>query len=78
MATVSYDFTIGNDTIKYSESTIITIDDVQYSMSLLSLRYHKKMFQPGKIEAKLLIKQNVQSNTKAPDKMPDAFQLNIS
>lgn len=67
MATVSYDFKIGNDTIKYSESTIITIDDVQYSMSLLSLRYHKKMFQPGKIEAKLLIKQNVQSNTKAPD-----------
>ena len=66
MATVSYDFKIGNDTIKYSESTIITIDDVQYSMSLLSLRYHKKMFQPGKIEAKLLIKQNVQSNTKAP------------
>ena len=67
MATITYQFKIGKDEIPYSASTIIKIQDVEYKLSLLSLRYHKKMFQPGKIEAKLLLTQNVSSATKAPE-----------
>ena len=67
MATITYNFKIGNDNIAYSGSTPITIQDVKYDMSLLSLRYHKKMFQPGKIEAKLLLKQNDSSAQKTPE-----------
>lgn len=67
MATITYNFKIGNDNIAYSGSTPITIQDVKYDMSLLSLRYHKKMFQPGKIEAKLLLKQNDANAQKTPE-----------
>ena len=68
MATITYSFKIGNDTIPYSESTEITIDNEKYELSLLSLRYNKRMFQPGKIEAKLLLKQKTTGTTKAPSK----------
>ena len=68
MATIiTYSFIIGNDTIPYSASAEITIDKVKYDASLLSLRYHKKMFQPGKIEAKLQLKQKTNELKKAPE-----------
>lgn len=67
MATIIHNFKIGNDSITYSGSTSITIQDVKYDVSLLSLRYHKKMFQPGKIEAKLLLKQNDSNAQKTPE-----------
>lgn len=66
--TITYSFKIGNDVIPYSESTEITLGDDKYEVSLLSLRYSKKMFQPGKIEAKLQLKQKTTGKTKAPDK----------
>lgn len=71
MAT-TYKFQIGNDTIPYSESLTATIDNTGYDISLLSLRYHKKMYQPGLIEAKLQLKQN---NTSATKKVPDMSKL---
>ena len=68
MATIiTYSFIIGNDTIPYSATAEITIDKVKYDASLLSLRYHKKMFQPGKIEAKLQLKQKTNELKKAPE-----------
>ena len=68
MATITYSFKIGNDVIPYSESTDITLGNDKFEVSLLSLRYSKKMFQPGKIEAKLQLKQKTTGTTKAPDK----------
>lgn len=67
MATITYSFKIGNDEIPYSENIDITIEKEKYEMSLLSLRYHKKMFQPSKIEASLLLKQKTSGTKKAPD-----------
>ena len=67
MATITYSFSIGKDTIPYSASTTITIDKEKYDLSLQSLRYNKKMFQPGKIEAKLLLKQYAEGTAKAPE-----------
>ena len=66
MAT-SYTFKIGNDTIPYSESLTVKIDNTNYDISLLSLRYHKKMFQPSLVEAKLQLKQNTTGVMKAPE-----------
>lgn len=67
MATITYSFKIGDNDIPYSDSIDVTIDKDNYEMSLISLRYSKKMFQPGKIETKLLLKQKTTGKTKAPD-----------
>ena len=67
MAKVTYKFEIGKDEVKYSEATKVKISDVDYTLSLLSLRYHKKMYQPGKIEAKLKLTQDAQTAVKVPE-----------
>ena len=66
MAT-TYSFKIGDIDVKYSDSNTVKIADTEYLLSLLSLRYFKKMFQPGFIEAKLQIRQNAESAMKAPE-----------
>ncbi len=67
MATVTYQFKIGNDNISYSEKTTVKIDDVEYKLSLLSLRYFKRMYQPCKIEAKIKLTQNAENAVKVPE-----------
>ncbi len=69
MAT-TYSFKIGNTDVKYSDSKTIKIDGTEYLLSLLSLRYFKKMYQPGHVEAKLQIRQNAESGMKAPELVP--------
>ena len=53
MATVTYNFWIGSIKVDYNNSFQVTIDQVLLDVSLASLRYHKKMFQPCMILAKL-------------------------
>ena len=49
---------IGDLVIHYSDSTEITIDGVSYLVSLLSLRYHKRMFEPSWIDASIQVVEN--------------------
>lgn len=53
MATVSYNFWIGSINVDYNNSFQISIGSVTLDVSLASLRYHKKMYQPGYILTKL-------------------------
>ena len=63
---------IGDIVIKYSEETTVTVDDNSYVISLLSLRYHKKMFEPGKIDAAVQLQEN---STSADKKVPTKFDV---
>ena len=64
--------TIGNISVKYNEAESITIGEGSYSLSLLSLRYHKRMYQPGKIEASL---QLLEASTSADKKVPSTEEV---
>ncbi len=65
---------IGDIVIKYSEGTKVTIDGGSYMLTLLSLRYHKKMFEPCKIEAAV---QVIENSTSADKKVPTRDEFNI-
>ena len=67
--------TIDSTTIQYSSEVNAFIDNKSYALSLLSLRYHKKMFAPGHIVAKIQIKEASQSATKAAPALDKVVSL---
>lgn len=65
--------TIGDINIKYSEETSVKVGGGDYRLTLLSLRYHKKMFQPGKIEVSLQLQE---ASTSADKSVPSCEAVN--
>lgn len=71
---------IDTTTIQYSSEVTVQIDSKSYALSLISLRYHKKMFTPGHIIAKIQMKESSTSATKtapALDKVVDLFSKKV-
>ena len=61
----TYTLTIGSTSISSSTGADFSIDGKTYTLSLLSLRYHKKMFQPGLVVAKVQVKEKTEENDKS-------------
>ena len=69
-----YTFSIGNLNISFTDGADVQItSEKNYKLTLKSLRYHKKIYQPGFIEAKLLLKQNPGTTTAATKEEIIAF-----
>ena len=63
-----YKFTVNSVNLSLTDGADVKIArDKDYKLTLKSLRYHKKIYQPGFIEAKLLLKQNP-GTTQVPTK----------
>ena len=63
-----YKFTVNSVNLSLTDGANVKIvSDNDYKLTLKSLRYHKKIYQPGFIEAKLLLRQNTKT-TSVPTK----------
>ena len=57
-----YKFTVNSVNLSLTDGANVKIvSDNDYKLTLKSLRYHKKIYQPGFIEAKLLLRQNTKT-----------------
>lgn len=59
-----YKFTVNSVNLSLTDGANVKIvSDNDYKLTLKSLRYHKKIYQPGFIEAKLLLRQNTKTTS---------------